>query len=227
MGRPVDFSFYLITDRHQARERSLLDVCGAALRAGVRAIQLREKDVPTRPLLSLARELSRLATAQGARIFINDRIDVAMALGTGAVHLPARGAAPSVARRLLGGSAIIGVSAHSADDVLRAEGAGADFVVLGPIFDTPSKRAFGPPIGLAELERARRRCRLPLFGIGGITLDRVHDVRRAGAHGIAVVGSVMAADDVERACREFLTALEKWPPTEVDGGPVDPQGTRC
>jgi thiamine-phosphate pyrophosphorylase len=209
MGRRVDFSFYLITDRHQAREGSLLDVCGAALRAGVRAIQLREKDLPTRPLLSLARELSRLAMAQGARIFINDRIDIALALGIDAVHLPAQGAAPSVARRLLGGNAIIGVSAHSADEVLRAEGAGADFVVLGPIFDTPSKRAFGPPIGLAELERATRRCRLPVFGIGGITVDRVRDVRRAGAHGVAVVGSVMAANDVEHACREFLTALEK------------------
>ena len=227
MGPRVDFSFYLITDRHQVRGRSLLDVCRVALEAGVRAIQLREKDLPTRPLLSLARELLRLATAQGARIIINDRIDLAMAVGSGAVHLPAHGIAPSVARRLMGQSAIIGISAHSAEESVRAEAAGADFVVLGPIFDTPSKREFGPPIGLPEFERARRHCRLPLFGIGGITPERVRDVRHAGAHGVAVVGSVMAANDVERACKEFLTELEKWPPTEVDGGTVDPQGTRC
>ena len=223
----VDFAFYLITDRHQVPGRSLLDVCRVALEAGVRAIQLREKDLPTRALLSLARELSRLATSQGARIVINDRIDLAMAVGTGAVHLPANGMAPSVARRLMGQSAMIGVSAHSAEEALCAEAAGADFVVLGPIFETPSKRAFGPPIGLPELERARRHCRLPLFGIGGITPARVRDVRQAGAHGVAVVGSIMASNDVERACKEFLTELEKWPPTEVDGGPVDPQGTRC
>ena len=227
MGCRVDFSFYLITDRHQVQGRSLLDVCRVALEAGVRAIQLREKDLPTRPLLSLARELSRLATTQGARVVINDRIDLAMALGSGAVHLPARGMAPSVARRLMGQSAIIGISAHSAEDAQRADAAGADFVVLGPIFDTPSKRAFGPPIGLSELERARRCCRLPLFGIGGITPERVRDVRQAGAHGVAVIGRVMAANDVERACKEFLAQLEKWPPTEVDGGTVDPRGTRC
>ena len=139
---------------------------------------------------------------------INDRIDLALALGTGAVHLPAAGASPAVARRLLGESALIGVSAHSADEAARAEGTGADFVVLGPIFETPSKRVFGPPLGLAELERARRQCRIPLFGIGGITLQRVRAVRDAGADGVAVVGSVMAARDVERACGDFLTALK-------------------
>ena len=103
---------------------------------------------------------------------------------------------------------MIGVSAHSADEAARAEAEGADFVVLGPIFETPSKRAFGPPIGLGELERARMRCRVPLFGIGGITQDRVRDVLKAGARGVAVIGSVMAAEDVERAARELLRELE-------------------
>ena len=129
-------------------------------------------------------------------------------LATDAVHLPAGGAPPSVARRLLGESALIGSSAHSADEAVRAEAAGADFVVLGPIFETPSKRAFGPPIGLAELERAQRRCKIPLFGIGGITIERVREVRRAGAHGVAVVGSVMGARDVERVCADFLRVLK-------------------
>jgi thiamine-phosphate pyrophosphorylase len=208
MGRHVDFSFYLITDRHQVRERSVLDVCSAALRAGVRAIQLREKDLPTRPMLALARDLCALAAPHGARIMINDRIDLALVLGTASVHLPADGVSPAVARRLLGERALIGISAHSADGAVQAEAAGADFVVLGPIFDTPSKRAFGPPIGLGELERARSRCRVPLFGIGGITVERVREVRRAGAHGVAVVGNVMTAQDVVRVCGEFLTALK-------------------
>ena len=81
--------------------------------------------------------------------------------------------------------------------------------MLGPIFETPSKRAFGHPIGLGELERARMRCRVPLFAIGGVTAARVREVMKAGAHGVAVVGSVMAADDVERAARELLTALDR------------------
>lgn len=205
----VDFSLYLVTDRHQTGGRPLRDVVHAALRAGVRAVQLREKDLPIRSLLALARDLTELAGMHGARILVNDRADVCLAAGSGGVHLPAQGLPVGAARGLVGPDRLIGVSAHSADEAARAEQEGADFVVLGPIFETPSKRAFGPPIGLRELERARMRCRVPLFGIGGITKDRVRDVRKAGARGVAVVGSVMAAEDVERASRELLRALEE------------------
>ena len=203
----VDFSLYLVTDRHQTGGRPLRDVVHAALRAGVRAVQLREKDLPARSLLALARDLAELARAYGARVFVNDRVDVCLASGSAGVHLPAAGLPASAARGLVGADRLIGVSAHSVDEAVRAEESGADFVVLGPIFDTLSKRAFGPPIGLGELERARTRCRVPLFGIGGVTKDRVRDVLKAGARGVAVVGSVMAAADVERASRELLDVL--------------------
>jgi len=204
----VDFSLYLVTDRHQARGRPLQDVVSAALRAGVRAVQLREKDLSTRPLLALARELTDLARSYGARVLVNDRADVCLAAGSDGTHLPAAGLRPAAARRVLGPGRLIGVSVHSADEAVRAEKDGADFIVLGPIFETPAKRDFGPPIGLGELERARMRCSVPLFGIGGVTTPRVRDVVKAGAHGVAVVGSVMAADDVDRAARELLTALD-------------------
>ena len=204
----VDFSLYLVTDRHQARGRSLQDVVSAALRAGVRAIQLREKDLPTRPLLALARELTDLARSYGARVLVNDRADVCLAADSDGTHLPTAGLRPAAARRVLGPGRLIGVSAHSTDEAVRAEKDGADFIVLGPIFETPSKSAFGPPIGLGELECARMRCRVPLFGIGAITAPRVREVVKAGAHGVAVVGSVMAAEDVERATRELLNALD-------------------
>ena len=204
----VDFSLYLVTDRHQTCGRPLQDVVSAALRAGVRAVQLREKDLPTRPLLALAREMTELARSYGARMLVNDRADVCLAAGSDGTHLPAAGLRPAAARRLLGPDRLIGASAHSADEAARAETDGADFIVLGPIFATTSKRAFGPPIGLGELERARMRCQVPLFGIGGVTASRVREVVKAGAHGVAVVGSVMAADDIERATRELLTALD-------------------
>jgi len=204
----VDFSLYLVTDRHQARGRSLQDVVSAALRAGVRAVHVRENDLPPRPLLALARELTDLARSYGARVLVNDRADVCLTAGSDGTHLPATGLRPAAARRVLGPGRLIGVSAHSADEAARAETDGADFIVLGPIFETLSKRAFGPPIGLGELERARMRCRVPLFGIGGVTAPRVREVVKAGAHGVAVVGSVMAAEDVERATRELLTALD-------------------
>jgi len=204
----VDFSLYLVTDRHRTGGRPLRDVVHAAFRAGVRAVQLREKDLPARSLLALARDLAELARAYDARVLVNDRVDVCLASGSAGVHLPAAGLPASAARGLVGPDRLIGGSAHSADEAVRAEESGADFVVLGPIFDTPSKQVFGPPIGLRELERARTRCRVPLFGIGGITSDRVRDVMKAGARGVAVVGSLMAAEDVERATRELLSALE-------------------
>jgi thiamine-phosphate pyrophosphorylase len=204
----VDFSLYLITDRQQTGGRPLPEVIRAALRAGVRGIQLREKDLGTRPLLALARELSALARPYRATVLVNDRVDVCCAAGSAGVHLPASGLPVSVARRLLGPDRLIGVSTHSADEAARADADGADLILLGPIFETPTKRAFGPPIGLGELERARGRCRVPLFGVGGITNERVRDVLNAGARGVAVVASVMAAGDVERACQDLLRALE-------------------
>ena len=203
----VDFSLYLVTDRHQTHGRLLQDVVRAALRAGVRAIQLREKDLATRPLLALARDLTELGRAYGAKVLVNNRVDVCLAAESAGVHLPALGLAPSVARGLLGPDFLVGVSTHSAEEVVRAEAEGADFILLGPIFETPSKKSFGLPVGLGELERARKRCRTPLFGIGGITKDRVRDVLHAGAQGVAVVASVMAAEDIERASGDLLRAL--------------------
>ncbi len=213
----VDFSFYLVTDRHQTHARPLLDVIHAAVRAGVRAIQLREKDLATRSLAALACDVSALVRASGGRMFVNDRLDVCWASQSSGVQLPASGLPIPVARTLLGPAKFVAVSAHSAAEAAQAEAQGADFVVLGPLFDTPSKRSFGSPIGLKELERARKVCRIPLFGIGGITAERVPDVIRAGAHGVAVIGAVMSAPDVEAAARGFLTALEGLTPTEVDG----------
>ncbi len=205
---PIDFSLYLVTDRQQTRGRSLSEIIGAALRAGVRAVQLREKDLATRPLLALARELSGLAAASGARLLINGRADVCVAAGGSGLQIPAAGLPVSAARAVLGAGGLIGVSTHSTEEAVKAEKDGADFIVLGPIFETPSKRAFGAPLGLRELERAKIRCRIPLFGIGGITKHNARDVMKAGAHGIAVVGSIMTAQDVERASAELLCALE-------------------
>jgi thiamine-phosphate pyrophosphorylase len=180
-----------------------------AAAGGLRAVQVRERDLATRDLLALAREACATMHARGGRVLINDRADLAHALGADGVHLRADSLPVAAARRLLGPDRLIGVSAHSPDDVARAESDGADFAVLGPVYETPSKRAFGPPIGLRALEEAARRCRLPMFAIGGVTLARVADVRRAGAHGVAVVSAILSAASVESATRQFLDALAR------------------
>lgn len=204
---PVDFRLYVVTDRHQTKGRPLSGLLARSLRAGAPAIQLRERDLETRELLLLARELQGLVNQYGAKLFVNDRLDVAEAVGAAGVHLRGDSLAASVARRLMTAKRSIGVSAHSVEDAMQAEKEGADFAVLGPIYDTPSKRSYGAPLGLRVLGEASKTCRIPLFAIGGITPARVREVRKAGAFGVAVISSILSADDVAAATRSFLDAI--------------------
>jgi len=203
----IDFSLYLVTDRRQTGGRPLVPLLREAISAGLRAVQLRERDLTTRPLLLLAEEVLRLTRGQGARLLINDRADLVMALGADGVHLRSDSLPVAVVRRLLGPDRIIGVSVHSVGEVVRAESEGADFAVLGPVYDTTSKRSYGLPIGLSPIEEACKRCRIPVFAIGGITASRAGAVRRAGASGVAVISSILTAECVASATRDLLDAV--------------------
>jgi len=204
----VNFSLYLITDRHQTAGRPLLPLLDGAMSAGVKAIQLREKDLDTRSLLHLANDVLAIVRKHGGRLLVNDRTDLVMALGADGVHLRADSMPVAAARRLLGPDRLIGVSAHSAEDAQQAESDGADFIVLGPIYDTPSKRPYGDPLGLRPLEQVSWESNIPIFVIGGITPEHVSDVRRAGAFGVAVVSAILASDNVDIAVRCLLEELQ-------------------
>ncbi len=205
---PVDFRLLLVTDRHQVQGRSLLEALQDAIQAGVRAIQLRERDLSTGELLSLAGAAQAMTTPNAVSLIVNDRVDLAMALDLQGVHLRADSLSARFVRRIVGPQRLIGVSAHSAEDVRRAGDDGADYVVFGPIFDTPSKRSFGPPLGLNLLTDVCRNSSTPVFAIGGITCERVHSVRHAGAHGVAVIGALLTRNDIDAAVREFTCALK-------------------
>ncbi len=207
----VDFRLYLVTDRRQTAGRPLAPLIQEALVAGLQAVQLRERDLGTRALLRLAGELLHLTRGRNAALLINDRADMVMGLGADGVHLRADSVPVSVARRILGAERLVGASAHSADDVVRAESEGADFVVLGPIYPTTSKLAYGAPIGVGPLEDAARRCRIPVFAIGGISAERVAEVTRAGAFGVAVISSILTAPHVGQATQHLLSALAHAP----------------
>src|SRR5262249_11229792 len=153
--------------------------------------------------------LRALTRRYGAALLVNDRIDVALACQADGVHLPGNSFALRDARALLGAQRLIGVSTHSPAEVASAAAASADFAVFGPIYDTPSKRAYGAPLGLTALAAARAAASLPLLAIGGIDADRVDAVRRAGADGVAVIRAVLAAEDPEvaaAALRRIFTA---------------------
>jgi thiamine-phosphate pyrophosphorylase len=197
---------YLVTDRAQTNGRPLVDVVAAALQGGVRAVQLRERDLTTRALLALAERLRDLTRRCGAALLINDRVDVALACDADGVHLPARAFSIADARALLGRTRLIGVSAHAAAEVAAAARAGADFAVLGPIYDTPSKRAYGAPLGPAVLHEARGNG-IPLFAIGGIDRERIAAVRAQGADGVAVIRAMLSAEDPAGATAALLRAV--------------------
>jgi thiamine-phosphate pyrophosphorylase len=197
----------VVTDRHQTCGRPLVPLLQQVLTAAAPAIQLRERDLSARELVTLAREVQAVTSMRRSQLLINDRIDVALALEGVGVHLRSNSVPVSVARQLLGMQRLLGVSVHAEEEVVEAEAQGADYIVLGPIYETPSKRMFGPPLGIHILERVCRRVRVPIIGIGGVTASRAHEMRRAGAFGVAVITAILSADDVESATRELCDAV--------------------
>ena len=166
--------------------RRLLALVRAAVEARVTLVQLREKGLTGRALFELASAAARVARASGTRVLVNDRADVARAAGCDGVHLTTGSLEASAVRRAFGEGFLIGVSAHKLDEARAAREGGADFAVFGPVFDTPSKRAYGPPAGLGALaEAARALSPFPLVALGGVGAEGVGDVLRAGAAGVA------------------------------------------
>jgi thiamine-phosphate pyrophosphorylase len=203
---------YLITDRRATGGRTLVEVVAAALTGiagsgldpGDVAVQLREKDLDGHALAELGRALRAATAAASVRLFINDRIDVALAVGADGVHLGGTSLAPSEARAISPALAVA-VSTHGIADVRAAIGKAA-FAVFGPIRDSPSKRLYGPPLGTAALAEAAR-LELPLLALGGVAARDVPEVVAAGAQGVACIRPVMAATDPATAVRALCQAL--------------------
>jgi thiamine-phosphate pyrophosphorylase len=203
----LDFSLYLITDRTQTRGRALVEVVDACMGAGLKAVQLREKVLSALELLELARPLRDLTRQSGAKLFINDRLDVALAIAADGVQRAHHSLPTAVIREVAGAAMLIGVSVHSLEEARTAQADGADFVLFGPVYDTPSKRPYGPPQGVDALARCAEAVTIPVFAIGGITPERVRAVKTAGARGVAVISGIIAAERPADATKAFLEAL--------------------
>lgn len=205
-----DFRLYLITDRHQTGGRPLVDVVHAALEGGVRAVQLREKDLPGSELYRLATELRQLTAEFGARLIINDRLDIALAVDADGVHVGVSSLPVAVVRALLGSEKIIGYSAHAIAEAHAAHMAGADFVSYGPVFHTPSKAAFGAPCGTEMLAEAVATLAIPVIALGGINPTNLGAALAAAPDGIAVIAALMAAADPRLAAASLLKKIEEY-----------------
>ncbi len=179
-----------------------------ALEAGIKAIQLREKDLPVREILDMAYWMRELTNEFNARLFINDRVDIAMAVGADGVHLTQNSMPAYAVRKIAGDKFIIGQSTHSFYEALKAQKEGVDFITLGPIFKTPSKMQYGEPIGIETIKNTKKSVSIPVFAIGGIKPENVKKVRNAGADGIALISAILAAENKRQISEEILRLLK-------------------
>jgi thiamine-phosphate pyrophosphorylase len=205
----IDFRLYLITDRKLFNAQcSLYLAIEDALKAGVKVIQLREKDLGTRDLLNMAYIMRDLTKQYNARLFINDRADIALAVGADGVHLGQNNIPAHAVRKISGNKLLIGVSTHGIDEATEAEKDGADFITLGPIYRTPSKTKYGKPIGIKTLKEVRANVSIPIFAIGGIKLDKVKEVTETGAEGVALISAILTAENIKETTEEFMRLLK-------------------
>jgi thiamine-phosphate diphosphorylase len=202
----MDPSLYVILDRGAARGRDLLALLDAAVAGGCRMVQLREKEWPAGRLLPVAERLRERCAATGVTFIVNDRVDLALALGADGVHLGQDDLPARAARPLLRPGMILGVSTHSVRQARAAMADGADYIAVGSMFATSTKADF-QLVGPQLLRKLRDEISVPLVGIGGITHDNVEEVIRAGADGVAVISAVGAADDPRAASERFLALI--------------------
>ncbi len=203
----IDFRLYLITGSHFCENENILPVARVACAAGIKAIQLREKGWSARQVFETATQLKEICGASRTKLFINDRADIADAVGADGIHLTSQSLPVSVVRNFVTFPKLIGVSTHSLAEAALAEANGADFIVFGPIFDTPSKRVYGSPQGLEKLKQVAKGVRIPVFAVGGIDSERAFQCRKNGAWGVALISAIMSADNITKKILEFETAL--------------------
>ncbi len=212
IGRLAQKSFlYLITNRKLFNsEEEFLQALSKALKAGVDIVQLREKDLDTLRLFCLSKKVRSLTTQHKALFLINDRVDIAMAVGADGVHLPGSGLPSKVARELLGPKAIIARSTHSLEEVIKEQDSGIDFLTFSPIFWTKSKAKYGPPQGIEKLKAVCRISHIPVVALGGINKDNAAITLSAGAKGISVISAILGTRDPFLATKDLKTILRDF-----------------
>lgn len=203
------YLLHLVTDRSLSRGRTLLELVTEGVAGGVTCVQLREKECSTREFLHEAFLLSRFLKPIGIPLIINDRIDIALAVGADGVHLGQNDMPIGIARSLGPPNWIIGISAESVDDAVSAENEGADYIGVSPVFGTPTKTDTSTPLGLEGLQTIRMAVRTPLVAIGGINSANAGEVITAGADGLAVVSAIVSADFPRKSATEIIQEIER------------------
>jgi thiamine-phosphate pyrophosphorylase len=203
----MDFTLYLVTDRRWLGERTLWDSVEEAIRGGVTLVQLREKEISSKDYLELAQRVKEVTDRHGIPLIINDRIDIALAMDADGVHLGPEDLIVPLARKLLGDGKIIGASAASVNEALLFQTQGADYLGVGAVFPTATKRGT-EKVGLEELRGIKSAIHIPVVAIGGINAENATPVMETGVDGVAVVSAIMAQTDIRDAAQRLLSLLK-------------------
>lgn len=201
MRSQTDYSVYLVTDSNLCQRYGFAQTVRLAAQGGAGVVQVREKNTTTRQFIELARQAKEALRGTGAKLIINDRIDIALAVGADGVHLGQSDMPCPDARRILGPKAILGLSVETVADVIEANAWDIDYYGVSPVFDTPTKTDTARAWGLAGLEQLRTQTDRLLIGIGAISANNAASVIQAGANGVAVVSAICTAADPEHATR--------------------------
>lgn len=203
-----DLSLYLITDPALCGDRGILATVEAAVKGGITAVQLRDKHAPAREISQLALALMEILKVQGVPLLINDRLDVALAVGADGVHLGQSDLQVEAARKIAGPNFIIGLSVSQDEEIAEAHSLPpntVDYLGIGPIFSTSTKKDARVPLGLNTTTKLRRSTQLPCIGIGGINIENAGSAWSTGLNGIAVVSAICAAHDPKSAAEALLS----------------------
>ena len=200
---------YIILDPMVSPDRPLLDVLKVSALAGAKLFQYRNKTASMKEAYAEALPLRKIAHELGVLFIVNDRCDLALAVDADGVHLGQGDLSLHLARKVMGPDKLIGISTHNREQVVAATAGGPDYLGFGPIFTPSSKTDHDPVVGVAGLTAIRSLTRLPVFAIGGITVDRTAEVMRAGADGVAVISAILRAPDISQAVNGFVSRVSR------------------
>jgi thiamine-phosphate pyrophosphorylase len=205
-GSPLS-GLYVILDPSANPDRTLLDVLTASAKAGAKLFQYRNKTASMKAAYEEALPLRNAAHELGVLFIVNDRCDLALAVDADGVHLGQGDLPLHLARKVMGPEKLIGISTHSQEQVVAATAGEPSYLGFGPIFTPGSKTDHDPVVGMAGLKAIRQLTRLPIFAIGGITLNNAGEVIRSGADGVAAISAVMKAPDIQHTVSDFVSGL--------------------
>ncbi len=202
-----EIDFYLVTDSGLSKKGTLSDV-REAVESGCRIVQYREKNKSTKEMVEEASEIKKICNGK-AIFLVNDRIDVALAVDADGVHIGQDDMPIEIARKLLGDNKIIGLSVNNKEEAVLAEKSGADYIGLGPIFDTATKKDAGEGIGPLKIREVKDAIKIPVVAIGGINKENCENVIQNGVDSLVAISAVVCSDDVKRETKYFIDIIRK------------------